>query len=92
MAKTVEVTRMHRLEKNGNNMTRAYCDVMLGGKLTIKGCRVVDGPKGLFVSLPQKKGKDKDGNEKWYNVIYVNDKELYNNIQDEVKEYYNTAE
>ena len=83
---------MHRLDKDGNNMTKAYCDIMLGGKLTIKGCRVVDGPKGLFVSLPQTKGKPKDGKDKWYPVIYIDDKDLYNEIQDEVLEAYNTIE
>jgi len=91
--KVVEVTRMHRLEDtNGNNLTRAYCDVMLGGKITVKGVRVVDGPKGLFISMPQSKGKSKNGDTKWYPIIFINDKDLYNKIQDEVLDFYNTIE
>lgn len=35
--------------------------------VTIYGCRLIDGKNGMFVSFPQRKGK----NDKYYNIVYV---------------------
>lgn len=35
--------------------------------VTIYGCRLIEGKNGIFVSFPQRKGKD----DKYYNIAYV---------------------
>jgi stage V sporulation protein G len=59
-----KVIRLHKL--NGNGMTKAMCDVALCEEFVVKGFRVVQGKRGLFVSMPQDPGKD----GKWYDRAY----------------------
>ena len=59
-----------RMTKGDWNKTKAYFDVNFVGislpfSLTIKGCRLVEGSDGLFVSPPAIK-KD----EEWQNMVY----------------------
>jgi hypothetical protein len=53
--------------KNGE-----YFDLVIDG-VTICGCQYKSGTgaKGdyEFIATPQRKGKDKDGNDKWYAVV-----------------------
>lgn len=51
----VKVVRLHRFE--GDSKLKAFCDVAIGDFL-VKGLRVVEGSKGLFLSMPQEKSKD----------------------------------
>lgn len=59
---TMEVARVHRLESDSK--IKAFVDIAIGDYL-VKGLRVVQGAKGLFVGLPQEKSKD----GKWYNTF-----------------------
>jgi stage V sporulation protein G len=58
----IKVVRMHRYD--GDSKTRAFVDVSIGDYI-VKGLRVVDGQKGLFLSMPSEKGKD----GKYYDVF-----------------------
>ncbi len=49
---------------------------------------VLKGSKGLFVSLPRKKGKD----EKWFNEVSIQGEELYRDFQKYVLEEYNKGQ
>lgn len=40
---------------------------MIVNDVTIYGCRLVEGKNGIFVSFPQRKGKD----NKYYNIAYI---------------------
>lgn len=40
---------------------------MIVNDVTIYGCRLLEGKNGMFVSFPQRKGKD----NKYYNIAYV---------------------
>ncbi len=60
MALDFKVTRLHRFD--GDGATKAICDVAISDEFLVKGFRVVEGKEGLFVGLPQEKGKD----GKWY--------------------------
>lgn len=51
----VKVVRLHRLE--GDSKLKAFCDIAIGDFL-VKGLKVVEGSKGLFLSLPQERSKD----------------------------------
>ena len=57
MAEVLElkVVRMHRFE--GESKLKAFVDVAIGDFL-VKGLRVVQGNKDLFLSMPQEKSKD----------------------------------
>lgn len=59
-----KVTRVHRFD--GNGATKAVCDVSISDQFVVRGFRVVEGKKGLFVSLPQDSGKD----GKWYDTAF----------------------
>lgn len=65
----VEVERVKAV--NAGNLI-AYADVCIGGCAIIKGCRVVRGENGVFVSVPSIKGKD----DKYYPVIWFKSKEI----------------
>ena len=83
-----------RMTKGDWNKTKAYFDVMFVGmslpfNLTIKGCRLVEGENGLFVSLPSIR-KEKDGEVDYQQVVYVND-DLKKLIHDSAKARYEDA-
>jgi len=64
----VEVARLYRFE--GESKTKAFVDITLGDFI-VKGLRVVEGEKGLFVSMPREQGKD----GKWYDTFSPKSKE-----------------
>ena len=66
-----------RMTKGDWNKTKAYFDVIFVGisipfNLTIKGCRLVEGSKGLFISPPSIK-KEVDGETKYDNIVFFGD-------------------
>ena len=52
---------------------------------------VCEGPKGLFVGLPSRKGTDKEGKEKYYNDVFCTDKEVFAQMNKAVLDVYNNA-
>jgi stage V sporulation protein G len=45
---------------------KAFVTLNIAGAFIVKGLRVVQGPKGLFVAMPQEKYQDKKtGKDKW---------------------------
>jgi len=78
----LEVSRLHKL--NGDGPTKAFCDLSIFDSLVIKGLRVVEGEKGLFVSMPQEAGKD----GKWYNTVIPLNREVKDEIERIVLEAY----
>jgi stage V sporulation protein G len=77
MNKEVKVVRLHRLESESR--TKAFVDVAVGDFI-IKGLRVVEGEKGLFLSMPQELGKD----GKWYDSAFPVTKEARQELQEMV--------
>jgi len=65
----ITVSRMKKLPE-GN--LKAFADVTFDGVLTIKGCKLFQGSRGLFASLPSQKGKD----EKYYETVLISDEAL----------------
>lgn len=74
----VTVKRMIKLDREG--ATRAFCDVKIAEAFLVKGLRVVEGKKGLFVSMPQEAGKD--GN--WYDTVVPLTKEARQQVSEVV--------
>ena len=76
------VARIHKLD--GSGATKAFCDLSVFDCLIIKGIRVVEGEKGLFVSMPSETGKD----GKWYNTVIPVSREVKDEIEKIVLEAY----
>jgi len=71
----LKVVRLHRLE--GDSKTKAFLDIAIGDFI-VKGLKIVQGQKGLFLSMPQDKAKD----GKWYNSFYPVTKEARQSLND----------
>lgn len=59
-----KVTRLHRFD--GTSAVKAICDVSISDQFVVRGFRIVEGKKGLFVGVPQEPGK----NGKWYDSAF----------------------
>jgi len=77
----ISVSRIYKLDTDSK--LKAFADVTLSG-VVIKGFSVVNGEKGLFVSMPRHQGKD----GKWYNTVYPSTKELKEQLSQAVLEAY----
>ena len=78
----LSVKRINKADWEGT--TRAFCDVVVASSFLIKGVRVVEGKKGLFVSMPQERGKD--GN--WYDTVVPLTKEARQQVSETVLKAY----
>jgi len=77
----ISVSRIYKLDTDSK--LKAFADVSFSGVL-IKGFSVVDGVKGLFVSMPRHQGKD----GKWYDTVTPSTKELKQQLSEVVLEAY----
>ncbi len=78
-----KIERMHLLNTEGP--TKAFCDLLVADICVVKGLKVVQGKKGLFVAMPQEQGRD----EKWYDTFYPISVEARTQIQQLVLKNYN---
>jgi stage V sporulation protein G len=74
---SLKVVRLYRFE--GDSRIKAFADIAIGD-FVVKGLRVVQGEKGLFLGMPQEKAKD----GKWYNSFYPANKEAHQNLTEVV--------
>jgi len=81
-----KITRLHRME--GNSSIKAFVDIALNECLLLKGLRIIEGRRGLFVSMPREKGKD----NKWYETIHPMSREIKEDISNVVLLAYNKNE
>ncbi|MCK4882447.1 MAG: SpoVG family protein [Candidatus Omnitrophica bacterium] len=79
----IQVQRMYRFETD--RPLKAFVDIVINDALLIKGVRVMDGKKGLFVSMPREQSKDK----KWYDTIRCLTEEIRDQITETVLSAYN---
>lgn len=76
------VKRLVRFDGEGS--LKAFCDLAVGNAFLIKGLRVMNGKKGLFVSMPRQQGKD----QKWYDSVMPLTKEVRAEVDRLVLEAY----
>ena len=79
---TIKVERVYIMQ--GDTPLKAFADISINEAILVKGIKVVDGKKGMFVSMPSDKGKD----DKWYENVRCLDKEVREIISEEVMEAY----
>ena len=80
----ISVSRIYKLDTDSK--LKAFADVSFSG-VVIKGFSVVDGQKGLFVSMPRHQGKD----GKWYDTVTPATKELKQQLAEVVLEAYKSS-
>ena len=78
----IEVSRIYKLD--GTGATKAFVDLSIEDSFVIKGIRIVEGAKGLFVTMPQEEGND----GKWYSTVVPLKREIKDEIEKIVLEAY----
>lgn len=78
----MEVSRIHKLD--GTGATKAFVDISIADMFIIKGARIIEGEKGMFVTMPREEGKD----GKWYNTVVPLSREVKDEIDRIVLEAY----
>lgn len=76
------VVRMNKLENA--TQTKAFVDIQYE-EMIIKGLTVMNGPKGLFVSMPREKGKEEG---KYFDTVHPISEGLRKEIDKKILEYY----
>lgn len=83
---SIQVQRIYKLA-NGKSL-KAFADITVNDALLVKGVRVMDGKKGLFVSMPREQSaKDK----KWYDSVRCLTREVKEEIAEKVLEAYEAS-
>lgn len=72
---SIQISRIYRID--GDTKLKAFVDITIGDFI-IKGLRIMQGSKGLFVGMPQEKAKD----GKWYSTFYPKSKETRQSLND----------
>ena len=78
----LKIIKIHRLAEG--NRIKAFVDIGINDALIIKGLRIIDSQKGLFVSMPSEQGK----NERWYERVRCINNEVRGQITKKVLEAY----
>ena len=70
----MKIKNMRQPNEEGQwGKVKAYFDVENAG-FEVKGFRLVEGINGLFVSMPSRKGTDENGNDKWFDTVWIESK------------------
>ena len=78
----IKVIKIHRLTEEGR--IKAFVDLGINNVLMIKGLKIVQGKKGLFISMPTEKGK----NERWYERVRCLNQDIRSVIAQKVLDAY----
>ena len=71
----------NNIHKYGTGIMKGFFDLEMEGLMTIYGCSVMCKDGGWWIGMPQRKGKDKDGNDKWYSIVFI-EKERMEKLRD----------
>ena len=78
----IKVIKIHRLTRESR--VKAFVDLGINDAILIKGLRIVQGKKSLFVSMPTEQGK----NERWYERVRCLNQDIRSLIAQKVLEAY----
>lgn len=78
--------KIDRLVQKGN--IKAIASVTLDGMFVVKGLKVMDSRKGLFVSMPQESFDGRDGQKKYSNLFFAVTNSAKMELQDAVLQAY----
>ena len=81
------------MNKGSWGKVRAFFDLTTQEGFTIKGFKIIEGINGLFVSMPSRKGTDDEGNDKWFDTIWIESRETREKLNTlAIDEYNNDSE
>lgn len=87
----IYVHNVNRYE-NENSRIKAFADVTIGNAVTLKGIKLIANEKGVMVGMPSSKGKDKDGNDKYFDKFYAKSEEARTALLDTFLDAHNSAD
>jgi len=76
-----------KIKKYEVNAIKGFATITLDKVFVVSGLTIIEGSKGLFVSMPQNKGKD----GKYHDTVFPLNKELREEISKSVLEVFNQA-
>ena len=79
----IKIIRISHL-RTQTSKVKAFVDISVGD-FVVKGLRIIEGKKGLFLGMPQKNSKD----NRWYKIFYPKTKESAQMLKDSVLEAFN---
>jgi len=89
----MNIKNMRKPNEEGQwGKVKAFFDVENSG-FEMKGFRIIEGINGLFVSMPSRKGTDDEGNDKWFDTIWIESRETREKLNTlAIEEYNNDSE
>jgi stage V sporulation protein G len=72
----MKVKQLYKL--NGEGKLKAFADIVIANIFLIRGLRIINGKKGLFVDMPRTQGKD----GQWYLTAYPLDAKTKSQLND----------
>ena len=83
--------RIQKLMDNPESKVKAIASVNIGGEYAIHGIKVIDSEKGRFVSMPNDRWTDGDGNTKYKDTFHAITAEARTNLANTVMAAYEQA-
>jgi hypothetical protein len=62
---------IENVRKHSGGTLKGFFDLNLEGFMKIYGCTANCKDGAWWIGTPQRKGKDKDGNDKWYSIVFI---------------------
>ena len=81
--------KIENMRKGDWGKVKAFFDVSTKEGIVIKGFRLVEGINGLFASMPSRKGSDEQGNDKWFDTVWIESRALRDTLSQEAINEYN---
>lgn len=89
---TFAVDKIQVVKGEGENSSlKAFATLKIADVFVVKNLKVIEGKKGLFVSMPQEKYETKEKEVKWTDTAYPISKEARDEIQGLVLKAYEAA-
>ena len=63
--------KIERMNKGSWGKVRAFFDIRTEDGFVVKGFKIMEGINGLFVSMPSQKGKNSEGDDEWFDTVWV---------------------
>jgi stage V sporulation protein G len=86
----LSVTDFRNIRYVTSGKLRAFVDVVFNDALVVKGFKVIEGSRGLFVAAPAREQKNKEtGETNWNDVVYWNkESNAWSGIQSSILKHY----
>ena len=75
----MKIKDFRKLENGGK--VKGFMTIVTSEGFEMKNFKLVEGENGLFIGAPSQKGKDQDGNDKWFDMVWI-PKELNQSLLD----------